>query len=345
MLIKVAKTNIVRPENILPVEVMQGMDSSGSRYVAEELLKLETTVYRHITGAISFNEMFNVTSGGPGLESVGYTQQTATGKSQWGSRGQTSAEKGQITRRRHTRPVLPILTSYAFDWKDEEIAGSNMVMNFNLEADEALAAKDRNFALLDEASIMGGVNDELQEIKGILHFCNGGSAANNSIPKSSITGAWSGATGKEIYQDVSRGIESVYTNSKKNGTCNTVAMGLTAKSHLTENYVETTAGAGVKTVWEALQTTYGDRVRFVFNPLLDGVTFDGVDNETFSNDGVMLFYDNNPLYHNFEVPQLFRILRPYKYNGGLSVEVNCLSECAGLAIKYLPMFSYAVGHT
>lgn len=341
MFIQVQKSKILRPESILPAPVAAMFDSVSSRYVSEELLALETTAYKYVGAPVLFPQMFNVTNAGAGKESVGYVQQTQWGQAQFGSRGQTNIEPGGTTRRRYTRPILPIFSSYVLDWKDQEIGS---VVGFNVDADEAMAAKDRNFATLDIASISGGANDELEEIKGILHFCNGGLAADNSIPKVTMT-AWSGATGKEIYEQVSNAIEAVYNNSKGKAICRKVAMGFQARAYLHSEWVETTAGAGVQTVWKALQETYGNQVTFLFNPLLDDVTFTGAPDETFSDAGVILAYDDNPLYHNFEVPQLFRILRPYKYNGGLSMEVQCLSECAGLAIKLLPAFAYGKGHT
>jgi hypothetical protein len=343
-----SKGNKRPASHYLSREMLDVMDSTGTKLTLEQLTQMEAQFAAYEFQSVSYPKLFSVSPIASGFDYVAYKQRLVDGRAEFISRNATDFPTTTSGMRPYVTPVIPIGMAYTVNYFEE--ASLNR-FGMSVEQDGPMDCAEFIDQKLDEAAHKGGQNPDGLIIKGIFDYLNGGGQtqidAGETIYKVTLgTGdagnTWALKTGSEIYQDIANGIMAVQVNSKLKSVCKVVAMGLTPWQEFNKKLIVDENGSNVLLASVVQRAFPG--VAFVPDPYLDLISFDGTPHETWNGSAgssAVLFLDNSPNNMQFRASTR-EILRPYETKG-FTTKVNTFALTAGLQLKRAYSGAYMKG--
>lgn len=248
------------------------LSDNDTAFLQHELTAIEAQMIEHFPTDTSHRKLWKVVNLGAGLKSIDYQELLRTGQSKYAAYGETNIPSASAEGTSTPNPVRKAKIKYSFEIEDLEYMARS---GFNLEAQDALAAKEGNEYTFNQTAFFG--NKPLG-LKGFFtyakdSFCavvtpvaGAGAGANNT---------WATKTADEIWADVMKLKRAAREETKGQVDNNVLAVGIV-------NYGELEAKCftvgGVNTGESVLDRIVKKRVfaRVEMCPELDLVTVTGL---------------------------------------------------------------------
>lgn len=176
-------------------------------FVVRQTTIIEPEVYKTRFPSIQYRDLIPVdTSGSEFATSVTYMSSDQFGKADWINGNSDDIPKAGTTRAKHETPVVTAGIGYGYGW--EEI-GRAQLLGINLQADDAMAARQASEEMIDRVALRG---DATKGFEGLFDH----SAV---TPVNAPTGSWDSATAAQMIADMNAALLGIFNNT------NTVAMG------------------------------------------------------------------------------------------------------------------------
>lgn len=284
-------------------------------FVTSQTSIIEPTVYQTVYADIQYRGIVPVdTTGSEFATSVEYYSADQYGRADWINGNADDIPKAGTTRAKFQTPVYTAGIGYGFGW--EEIGRARM-LNINLQADDAAAARRAAEEMVDRVVFQGDAS------KGFTGLFN----AAGVTPVSATNGDWLAATPDEILADLNQGLMNVWNGTANTSMADTVLLPFSRYAHIATTPRSSTSDMTILEYWlrsniYTLQTGRQITVRAI-----RGL-------ETAGAGGVAraIYYRNDPNVLKLHMPMPHRFL-PVWQSGPLRWDVPGVMRLGGLDVR------------
>lgn len=202
---------------------------NDTAFLQNELTAVEAEMIEYFPVDTSHRKLWQVVNLGPGLKSIEYHELLRSGQSKYGAQGETEIPNASVKRMSIQLPVRKAKIKYSFEIED---VGYMERSGFNLEAQDALAAKEGNEYTFNGTAFFG------KSKAGLKGYFSHATESNLSVI-TPVAGAgvgadttWETKTADEIYDDCMKLKRAGREDTKGQVDNNVLAVGIKNYGHL-----------------------------------------------------------------------------------------------------------------